>query len=223
MEKIIAIAYFILVSGFVYHLNAQEHCGFDVLHATKMANDEAYRNQMNDMEFKIKAILKSQKQNYRSQSPIYDVPVVVHVLHLGEAIGTGTNISDAQIKGAIQTLNNEFRNSNGTGVDMQINFCLAVRDPNGNPSTGINRVNGTVVPKYSIGGISNPYYNTCGNEKAVKDLSKWPFESYLNIWVVSKICGGNISGYATFQSGSVYDGVVILSTQITSYKNYFNS
>ena len=35
MEKIIAIAYFILVSGFVYHLNAQEHCGFDVLHATK--------------------------------------------------------------------------------------------------------------------------------------------------------------------------------------------
>ena len=102
MEKIIAIAYFILVSGFVYHLNAQEHCGFDVLHATKMANDEAYRNQMNDMEFKIKAILKSQKQNYRSQSPIYDVPVVVHILHLGEAIGTGTNISDAQIKGAIR-------------------------------------------------------------------------------------------------------------------------
>jgi hypothetical protein len=29
-------------------------------------------------------------------------------------------------------------------------------------ATGINRVNGTVVPKYSIGGISNPYYNTCG-------------------------------------------------------------
>lgn len=218
MKKIIAIAYFILVSGFVYYLNAQEHCGFDVLHATRMANDENYRKQMNDMEFKIKAILNSQKQNYRSQSPIYDVPVVVHVIHLGEAIGTGTNISDAQIKGAIQTLNNEFRNSNGTGVDMQINFCLAVRDPYGNPSTGINRVNGTVVPKYSIGGISNPYYNTCGNEKAVKDLSKWPFESYLNIWVVSKICGGNISGYATFQSGSVYDGVVILSTQITATK-----
>lgn len=137
-----------MFSGFVYFLNAQEHCGFDVLHATRMANDEHYRNQMNDMEFKIKQF-KSQKQNYRSQSPIYDVPVVVHVIHLGEAIGTGTNISDAQIKGAIQILNNEFRNSEWYWCRYANQFLFSSKDPNGNPSTGINRVNGTVVPKYS--------------------------------------------------------------------------
>ena len=101
---------------------------------------------------------------------------------------------------------------------MQINFCLAARDPNGNPSSGINRGNGTVIPNFSTGGINNFYYNTCANEKAVKDLSRWPFESYLNIWVVSKICGGNISGYATGQTGPVYNGISILSSQMSASK-----
>jgi hypothetical protein len=218
MKRLVAFIYFSLLGLMAFTVKGQDHCGFDEMHKSRMENDEEYRKYINDLESKIKTNTKLHKTNYRSQPPVYDVPVVVHVIHLGEAIGTGTNISDAQIKGAIQTLNNEFRNVNGTGVDMQINFCLAARDPNGNPSSGINRVNGTVIPNFSTGGINNFYYNTCANEKAVKDLSRWPFESYLNIWVVSKICGGSISGYATGQTGSVYNGISILSSQMSASK-----
>ena len=95
---------------------------------------------------------------------IYLVPVVVHVIHLGEAVGIGTNISVAQINSAIAALNRDFRRlpddggiAMGAGVDTEIQFCLK----------GINRVNGTSVSGYSSSGI------TGSNEVAVNALSVW--------------------------------------------------
>src|SRR4051794_39554900 len=41
-------------------------------------------------------------QANRLQSSTYVIPVVVHVIHNGESLGTGTNISDAQIASQIQ-------------------------------------------------------------------------------------------------------------------------
>lgn len=38
----------------------------------------------------------------------YTVPIVVHVIHLGETVGTGTNISDAQVISAIDDLNDRY-------------------------------------------------------------------------------------------------------------------
>ena len=40
-------------------------------------------------------------------SAIKTIPVVVHVINKGEAVGIGTNISDAQVISQITTLNNE--------------------------------------------------------------------------------------------------------------------
>src|SRR5688572_14225741 len=37
------------------------------------------------------------------------IPVVVHVLHNGEAVGAGNNISDAQVQSQIAVLNEDFR------------------------------------------------------------------------------------------------------------------
>lgn len=37
------------------------------------------------------------------------IPVVVHVISKGEALGTGANISDAQVISQITTLNNDYR------------------------------------------------------------------------------------------------------------------
>ncbi|MFL5731503.1 MAG: zinc-dependent metalloprotease, partial [Cytophagaceae bacterium] len=146
----------------------------------------------------------------------------MHVIHLGEALGTGSNISDAQILGAIQGINDKYKNVNGTGVDMQINFCLATRDPNGNPTTGINRVDGNVVSSYSTQGMFalqgvSPAGCT-NNNNAVKDLSKWPAANYLNLWIVAKYClsaGIDLYGQASGQTGSPYDGVTMLYSQFT--------
>ena len=43
---------------------------------------------------------------------VITIPVVVHVIHFGEPIGTGRNISDAQILSQIDVLNRDFRRDN---------------------------------------------------------------------------------------------------------------
>ena len=40
---------------------------------------------------------------------VYQIPVVVHVIHNGEAVGTGTNLSQAAIQSQIDVLNEDFR------------------------------------------------------------------------------------------------------------------
>ena len=49
--------------------------------------------------------------SYRLADPngIIIIPVVVHVLHRNEAVGTGLNISQAQIQSQIDVLNEDFR------------------------------------------------------------------------------------------------------------------
>lgn len=165
--------------------------------------------------------------------PLYTLPVVFHVIHLGEAVGSGTNISDAQIQSAVEALNNQFRKvpgstGDGGGVDANIQFVLAKRDPNGNPHSGINRINGSSVPNYATKGIIGSGINGAV-EADVKALSTWPRAQYVNIWVVSEIDdnngGSGTQGYAYFPFNSPLDGITILSSAvgtIGSVKSYTN-
>jgi hypothetical protein len=86
-----------------------------------------------------------------NQNSVIIIPVVVHVLHNGEPIGVGNNISDAQIQSQIEVLNEDFRRLNadrvntpnaftGVAADPTIEFRLACTDPNGNGTNGIHRV-----------------------------------------------------------------------------------
>ncbi|MFM7813708.1 MAG: M43 family zinc metalloprotease, partial [Flavobacteriales bacterium] len=164
---------------------------------------------------------------------IYNLPVVVHVIHNGEAYGTGVNITDEQIQSAITALNNDFRhvvgtNGDGAGPDVGIEFCLASRNPQGQPTTGIVRVNGSAVPLYSTQGIESSGGNGAA-ETAVKALSTWPRESYVNIWVVSEIGnndgGSGIQGYAYFPFNNAVDGIVVLYNAfgtVGNLKSYTN-
>ena len=80
--------------------------------------------------------------------PILVIPVVVHVIHNGDAVGSGENIADGQVLSQIQVLNEDFRrevgtpgfNSHADGADVEIQFCMAQVDPSGNPTDGIDRV-----------------------------------------------------------------------------------
>ena len=145
------------------------------------------------------------------------IPVVVHVIHdLGNE-----NISDGSIQGALDILN---ANINGQGAnflnktpdifaavrgDLKVEFRLAKLDPNGNPTTGINRVRSTLTDE------PEP-------RDAVKSLSYWNSYQYLNIWTLKKFApqddGNTLLGYAQFPwSGSMStDGVVLLANQMVS-------
>ncbi|MDZ4824348.1 MAG: M43 family zinc metalloprotease [Flavobacteriales bacterium] len=149
---------------------------------------------------------------------IYVIPVVVHIVHEGEAVGTGSNISDDQIFSAITALNEDFRhmagtNGDGAGVDIGIEFCLAQRDPDGQPATGIVRVDGSVIPLYADQGIEATG-GTGAVEEDVKELSTWPRQEYMNIWIVNEIednnALGGIQGYAYFPINNPIDGIVVL-------------
>ena len=132
---------------------------------------------------------------------VFQVPVVVHVMHLGEPVGQGVNISDADVRAGIRDLNNRWRKMPGTvgdgnGVDMEIEFVLAVQDPDGNPTNGIVRKeiknDEYIKDGVEIGGWSHWDILSAGmNIKELKDKSKWPENSYINIWIVSKINGSD--------------------------------
>lgn len=45
----------------------------------------------------LSSCLDDEEMNNDDEFTIYRIPVVVHVVHNGEPIGTGTNISEAQV------------------------------------------------------------------------------------------------------------------------------
>jgi hypothetical protein len=191
-------------------------CATDFIHNNLMQTDSGYRNQIVTLEAQVEAITQNHASN-KLRSTLNTIPVVVHVIHLSEPLGTGSNITDIQIQQAIAGLNDRFRNVNGLGIDVELEFCLASKDPNGNSTNGINRVDGSSVPNYSANGIT-PTGNPCSGaiETDIKDLSRWPVSDYYNIWVVSEICNGAFVGYASYPLGGLYDGLVIVSTSVTS-------
>ncbi len=198
---------------------SMEQCGFE----QAMANELAMPNAM-PLSEREAAFNEYMKTSYagKMDGEITVIPVVVHVVHLGEAEGVANNISDAQIFSAIQQLNDRFRKTPGThgdadGVDTEIEFCLASIDPDGNPTDGIVRVDGSSVTGYSTGGVCVSSATCVLNELAMKNLSRWSNTEYYNIWVVSEIMdndgGYGIQGYAYLPgSSSLYDGTVIMNT-----------
>ncbi len=193
-----------------------EQCASQTVHEIKMQNDPVYAEAFRNAEEMVEAHLKSGNNNRSGQ--VYTIPIVVHVIHTGEAIGSGTNISDEQVQSAIDALNEDFRkelgtNGFGNGVDVEFEFCLAIRDPQGNATNGINRVNGSSVPNYANEGIGIGQ-GSGASESAVKSLSHWPASDYYNIWIVNEIedndGGAGIQGFAYFPNGTLVDGTVIL-------------
>ena len=191
-----------------------EKCGFDHKHNLHL-QDTSYQKLIQSSEDRLSSYLTSPRT--RSSNNIYTIPVVVHVLHLGESIGVGTNISDAQIQSAITNLNDVYRGQTANSpVDFEIEFALAQQDPNCTAHSGINRINASAVPNYLAGGVD--YYNDGGeaDEDLLKDLSRWPETEYFNIWIVSEIENNNggfgIQGYANFFTGSAYEGSVMMAT-----------
>ena len=201
----------------------QSACVSSELHALHAQRDPAYVRELEQQEKFYRYVLStgrpgSQLLDNRSGDACdlpYIIPVVVHVIHLGEAVGSGSNISDIQIQDAIRGLNDYYGNTNGLGARVEMEFQLARRNPNGQSTNGIVRVDGSGVSGYTADGIT--WDGTAGaDEKEIKDLSKWPIDQYYNIWVVHEI-HGSAAGYAYYPTSSyAYDGTVIESRYMKS-------
>ncbi len=212
MKNIALLFVFLTIRLFSYGQNINT-CATDNMHKKLLLSDPKYAKSVQENELKIKNYLNS---NLSKSNSKITIPIVVHVIHTGEALGVGNNISDNQIFSAIDTLNARYSNAHGTSVDTEIEFVLAKRDPNGNPTTGINRVDGSVVPNYATKGVNAQ--NTDGaSETDIKALSIWPNNHYYNVWVISEIDNNNggfgIQGYAYFPGASPsIDGTIIMNS-----------
>lgn len=157
-----------------------------------------------------------QVQLFYIPRPVITIPVVVHVVHNGEPIGTGKNLSVSQIESQIDVLNEDFRRLNpdiystpaafrGASDDQLIEFCLAKQDEFGLPTNGIDRIQSS-QQSWDYTSINN----------SLKPNTIWNRDSYLNIWTLE--FGGqnsNLLGFAQFPGmPSNTDGVVI------SYKSF---
>jgi hypothetical protein len=187
----------------------EEICATMPKNAIQLASDPVFRQKQAEIEAAYQKYLRDGLAGSRLEE-VYTIPVVVHVIHLGEAIGSGTNISDAQIQSAIDNLNVAYSNGSPyTGVNTNIQFVLAKTAPDCSATTGILRVNGSGTSNYGTDGITD------ANQTTIKALSKWPNDLYYNIWIVSEIDnnggGSGVQGYAYFPgAGPSEDGTVIL-------------
>lgn len=149
------------------------------------------------------------------------IPVVVHVVHENGV----ENIDDEIIKSQIEVLNEDFGrygngfNEHAVGTDTKIRFCLAKKDPDGHPTSGITRVESpfTVIR-----------YNT-GDERLLKQQTAWDQKRYMNIWVVRDIDNDNpsstVQGFS-YLTETVFDRVgnpLILDGIVMNYRFFGKS
>lgn len=132
---------------------------------------------------------------------VITLPMVFHIIHNGESIGNGPNISLAQIQSQIDVLNEDFRktgdgaNTDPAGADVMVEFCLG----------GINRVD------RNDEGWSAAPFTKCYIDDNIKPATNWDATDYINVWVVSSAtrCDGtgSLLGYSTWPEESGLSGV----------------
>lgn len=135
------------------------------------------------------------------------IPIVFHVITWN---GNG-NATKAEIENAVNVINQDFKRTNldasntraifaPYAASLDIEFRLARKDPNGNCTEGIVRVEDS---------------RTMSATDAVKAASRWDPKKYFNVWIVDFIDGSSppsyIAGYAQFPTSGINNtyGVII--------------
>lgn len=214
MKNFTILIVFAIFSMFSYSVFAQQ-CAFDKQRESLLQNSN-YVQQEQLAEQKIQNFISNSDLALRNGT-VFTIPVVVHVLHLGEAEGTGSNISDAQIQSSIDNLNDFYRGQTpGSSVDFEIEFVLAQRDPNCAATTGINRIDASGIPGYASNGV-NVVSSGGADYETIRDFISWPSTEYLNFWIVTELDnndgGFGFQGYAYFYNEfSNYYGSVMMAS-----------
>ncbi len=211
----IGLFFFALLLFYEQPIYTQWRCDFDELHNQKMIEDSSYRNdviRLNKIIYDYSINLYNQKMKNRARAN-YVLPVVVHIISPpGTPIGQGNNLTNLEVEQGLNYLNQAFANqgpyNTSNGVDVGIQFCLARRDPNGQPTNGITR---DVSPL-----VNDPMCNPGTNASSdgqIKMISNWDCTQYINIWLVTDLFNANfgcsLAGYAYFPGAPCsVDGIV---------------
>jgi hypothetical protein len=198
MKKIITTISLLLFGITIYAQQENQSCGTSV-------SSEMWENELQKLISGYKTKQKSQRQS----STVYTIPIIFHIIHSGQPIGTFPNISQGQINSQITVLNQDFSgngfnssnypsnafvnwvntqslpsaNIDNNGrikiADVGIQFCLATKDTLGN-----------ILPEPGIDRID---YNSKGWTNPNTFATQTTLANYLNgtikpqsIWNVTK-------------------------------------
>lgn len=205
MQKIL-MAFVIATMPLLLFAQSSERCSIDAYTAFKQSKDPKYIEKLEEAEAIVQASMDAKSFVRSGGGDMYTIPVVVHVVWRTPA----QNISDEQILSQIDILNKDIQRLNADTVDtpegfkpvagsLPIQFCLAQRDPDGNPTNGIVRVETTVS---SFSTDDDVKFNASGGS------DQWDPERYFNIWVCNLSSG--LLGYGEFPTAGFSDtyGVV---------------
>lgn len=218
MKKIIL---FVLATHIAGNIISQTplHCGADEMRISTLKQNHEIAKAVIKRDAQLENFTQSFVQNATTNlnaaktnsTATYIIPIVYHVIHnYGNE-----NISDAQLKDGIDILNKTFRKQhpNNSSIisafqsihdDCDIEFRLATIDPNGNCTSGINRIASTL---------------TSSGDHRVKDLIHWPPTKYLNVYIVANAAG--LAGHAVWPSDAdtipLWDGIVISHNYVGTF------
>ncbi|MDG1239166.1 MAG: M43 family zinc metalloprotease [Flavobacteriales bacterium] len=186
----------------------------------KLKEDPEFVKEYNASQIVLKKI-ENQIANGNQNRVIYTIPLVFHVLHNGGP----ENISRAQIEDAVAILNRDYRLQNadannvqsvfaGMPADIEIEFQLATKAPNGQCFSGITRTQSPLTNSGANG------QNQVSAIIAGNDVfnGSWPGNKYLNIMVVNDADGA--AGYTTnpnnWSGTSMNNGIWVLHDYVGS-------
>ncbi|MEQ9187754.1 MAG: M43 family zinc metalloprotease [Cryomorphaceae bacterium] len=183
---------FALLVCIPFFADAQDECG-TAIHANHMRSIHPEIGAPDELD---PSLLQAQLEEVRSgRAETIIIPVVFTILHDNGP----EHIVDDQIRDALRVLNEGFNAENaelddvvsafqGIIGDAELEFRLAAKDPNGNFTTGIQRIESMET-----------YVGDNGSK-----ISGWPRSMYLNFWVsdVITVVGASASAFSTMP---VYD------------------
>ncbi len=220
-----------LIAGFQQSSNAQiEHsCGSDhVREQLYKSNPTLQKDSKKSLGKLVDGLRNKMKGGedgketsaFRTTDDEYVIPVVVHVLYGCE--NEEEDLPIDRIQNAIDELNEDFNGLNACdNLDadgnpencdnqfpnevggMKVTFALAHKDPNGNPTTGINRVKNSKT------------YEGIGGYEELAEIVQWDRANYMNIYILNKVTPQQNSGIAHYPQTS--DGNALLDAVCIAY------
>ncbi|SHK50092.1 Pregnancy-associated plasma protein-A [Chishuiella changwenlii] len=225
MKKIYYLCALLFAANGAYAQENALECGTDYLMEEYFNKNPEAKKQHDSFNLELSRLAKSGElsRNVNSriqQGQVYEIPIVVHVLSKGDALGTENNLNDQQIIDWIDYTNKIFDgtgdrmlNETNGGAVIPVKLVLVKIDPKGKPTNGINRIDLSGNENYVQYGInSNSNFNGLHDVEVVKEYG-WESTKYYNIYVAYKSAVGAeaTNGYAFFPGGSQSNDRTVMS------------
>ncbi|MDX2246891.1 MAG: zinc-dependent metalloprotease [Bacteroidia bacterium] len=206
LSRVFSLIFLIIIPFNFLFSQSAFFCATDVLEQNLAEKTPDYQEVLleNDLFLKRKVLEHRAQPQRQTDTIIYTIPVVFHILYLDPS----ENISDSRIYTEIENINEAFRNVGyydpSVGADARIQFCLAKVAPDGSGTSGIERFE---TPLTDIGP---------NDDFTMKQQFYWDPNRYLNVYIARNLLGGGVLGYAYYPTshGQFWDGIVLLTSMI---------